>query len=178
MPQSASESLIRVLNEVSGAIGRVKAEEIEALGDAIVAAGGVFVAGEGRSGLVVRCLAMRLMQLGLRAHVAGETVTPAFGPGDLLVVVSGSGERRVTCTTAGVARDLGGRVAVVTAAPGSSLVRMADICVAIPVGESEQFGGSAFEQAALLVLDSLALLLHHRLGRSWDEMRSRHATLE
>lgn len=41
---------------------------------------------------------MRLMHLGLTVHIVGETTTPAIGPGDVLLVASGSG------TTGGIIR--------------------------------------------------------------------------
>jgi 6-phospho-3-hexuloisomerase len=52
------------------------------------------------------------------------------------------------------------------------------VTVTIPVGQSVQFGGSLFEQTALVVCDSLTLILQQRLGQSEADMESRHATLE
>ena len=178
MLQTVCEATAIVLSEIESAAGAVNPEDVEALGRAVAAADGVFITGEGRSGLVAKCLAMRLMHLGLRAHVVGEAVTPAFGSRSLLIAVSGSGETPLTRTVAEAALSSGGAVAAVTAAPVSSLARSAGISVVIPIRKSAQFGGSLFEQAALVVFDSLALVLQHRLGRSDDEMRSRHATLE
>ena len=39
--------------------------------------------GQGRTGLVMQALAMRLYHLGLDAHVAGAMTTPPVGAGDL-----------------------------------------------------------------------------------------------
>ena len=58
----------------------------------MLAAQRVYVAGAGRSGLIARAFAMRLLHLGFDVYVVGETVTPALQPGDTLVVFSGSGE--------------------------------------------------------------------------------------
>ena len=52
----------------------------------------VFVAGAGRSGLISKFFAMRLMHAGLEVFVVGEIVTPSIGDGDLFLVFSGSGE--------------------------------------------------------------------------------------
>ena len=38
----------------------------------------IFVDGEGRSGFVGRCFAMRLMHIGYQPYVMGETITPAL----------------------------------------------------------------------------------------------------
>ena len=45
--------------------------------------------GAGRSALALKMVAMRLRHLGLDAYVAGETISPALGEGDLLLVASG-----------------------------------------------------------------------------------------
>jgi 6-phospho 3-hexuloisomerase len=178
MSHTVSEAISLILEEVRNAAGAVKPESVKALGEAALSAQAVFVAGEGRSGLVAKCLAMRLMHLGLETHVVGEAVTPAFSADDLLIVFSGSGETAAACTIARAAKEQGGKVATVTTGAGSSLGALADVTVVIPVGQSLQFGGSLFEQAALLVCDSLTLILQQRLGQSETDMRSRHATLE
>ncbi len=79
--------------------------------DEILAAGRVYVAGAGRSGLVAKAFAMRLMHIGYDSYVIGETITPAFSRGDTLVVFSGSGETNSiydVCETAKkISSDLG-----------------------------------------------------------------------
>ncbi|WP_100012692.1 6-phospho-3-hexuloisomerase [Lentibacillus sediminis] len=49
-----------------------------------------FFAGEGRSGLIAKTAAMRLMHSGKAVFAVGETTTPAIQEGDLLIIVSGS----------------------------------------------------------------------------------------
>ena len=186
------ESWRLVLAEVEAALAQVRAEEVAALEAAILTAGAgdqgpgaggeeagaIFVAGEGRSGLVARAFAMRLRHLGRRSYVAGETVTPAAGAGDVLLAVSGSGETRVTRARAEAAREAGVRVVVLTGVRGSSLARLADLCVTIPTGESAQYRGSLFEQSALVFFDALVGRLQKKLGLSGEAMGERHATLE
>ena len=43
---------------------------------------------------------------------------------------------------------------------------------------TEQYGGSLFEQAVLLICDALAMLLQRKLGISDDQMSERHTNLE
>ena len=171
-----------ILTEIEGALAGVQEEQAAALLEAIVQAKAVFVTGEGRSGLVARCFAMRLMHLGLSAHVVGESATPALKKGDLLVAVSGTGESEITCTRAKLAASQGGRVAALTASEGSPLASAADLAVVIPAGRGRastaQFGGSQFEQAALVALETIVLELQEQLGQSAGEMGSRHATVE
>lgn len=174
-----------VVHEVEAALERVPEEQVSALEDAVVKAGDVFVTGEGRSGLIGRCFAMRLCHLGLRCHVVGETSTPPVGRGDLLVAISGTGESAVTRARAELAAEAGASVAAVTAALDSPLGGMADLMVCIPAptgggaeAASEQYGGSLFEQCALLALDAVVLALQQRLRQSREQIAARHATVE
>jgi len=176
----ADSEFKQVIAMISAEIGRllsqVDAREASRLVDALAASQGVFVTGEGRSGLIARAFATRLMHLGLPVHVVGEAVTPAAGAGDLLIAVSGSGATLVACAHAQAARALGMQVAAVTASPGSPLVALSDLQLLIS-GPSEQYGGSLFEQAALAALDALALLLQRRLGQTAADLEARHANL-
>jgi 6-phospho 3-hexuloisomerase len=178
MPEKPLEALRVVAGELSRVLSQGRADEMQALQDAILGAQSVFVTGEGRSGLVARCFAMRLAHLGLKVQVVGETVTSAFRPGDLLIAVSGSGTTSATCLHASSAADQGGRAVAVTANPGSPLARSADLALLVPSQGSVQFGGALFEQSALVLLDAIALALQTRLGRTSEEMQARHATLE
>ncbi|MFP4056091.1 MAG: 6-phospho-3-hexuloisomerase [Candidatus Brocadiia bacterium] len=153
--------------------------------DGLVAARRVYVAGEGRSGLVGRAFAMRLIHLGMHSFVCGETITPAIEAGDLCIACSGSGETPITCHRARRSREVGATVAAITAAPGSRLAAEADIEVVLPApttpssaSPSEQFGASLFEQSLLLFLDAMVLLLQEHRGASPESMSAKHANLE
>lgn len=54
----------------------------------------IFVVGTGRSELVGKAFAMRLMHLGFNVHVVGEVTTPAIRDKDCLIAISGSGETK------------------------------------------------------------------------------------
>jgi 6-phospho-3-hexuloisomerase len=92
----------------------------------------IFVAGKGRSGLVARCFAMRLMHMGLASYVLDETITPATQRDDLLVVFSASGETEDACVAAEKGRRLGARVVAVTTDPESRLGESATMKVVLP----------------------------------------------
>lgn len=89
----------------------------------------IYVAGAGRSGLIARAFAMRLLHLGFDVYVVGETITPALQPGDTLVVFSGSGETHTMATFAETVNGLGGSVCLITASPDSTMSRIADCVV-------------------------------------------------
>ncbi len=156
----------------------------------------VLVVGAGRSGLVGRAFAMRLMHLGLNVYVLGESITPRLGKGDLVVVISGSGRTRLVVTAAEVAKSIGARVVAVTSHPESPLGRVADLVVFVPgrtkVSDVDEYYvrqilgihepltplGTLFENTALAVLDGVIVELMRKLGKSEEELASRHPNIE
>ena len=74
----------------------------------------IYVMGAGRSGLVAKAFAMRLMHLGMISYVVGETITPALQRGDLIVVLSGSGKTRTIMEIVQTAKEIGGRISLIT----------------------------------------------------------------
>jgi len=156
----------------------------------------VFVVGVGRSGLVGRAFAMRLMHLGFSAYVVGETVTPAAGEGDVLVAISGSGRSAAVVAVAEVAKNLGVRVVALTSYPDSALAKLADMVVVIPgrtkvshedrwevrqlLGLHEPLAplGTQFELVAQVFLDSVVSELMARLGKDEEDLREYHANVE
>ncbi len=158
----------------------------------------IFVVGQGRSGFVGRSFALRLMNMGLTVYFLGETITPAAGKEDLILAISGSGTTKITLTASSTAKEIGAQVVAVTSYPESPLGNIADLIVPIGgrtklgwpkekdylvrqiLGESETLSplGSIFENNCMVFLDSMVVELMHRLGKSEDELRKLHATLE
>jgi len=146
----------------------------------------LFLLGAGRSGLALRMTAMRLMHLGLTAHVVGETTTPAIAEGDLLIAASGSGTTAGIVRSAETAAKVGARIVALSTTDSSPLADVADHLLVIPAaakldrsGEaSAQYAGSLFEQAVVLVGDALFHALWQRSGASADELWPRHTNLE
>ena len=52
----------------------------------------IFLAGAGRSGLVAKAFAMRLMHLGFYVYVFNESIAPPVREGDIIIIVSKSGK--------------------------------------------------------------------------------------
>lgn len=176
-----------ILYELEQTLQKVRPEEIEALAERIASAGAIFVAGSGRSGLMMRAFAMRLMHMGFRAFVVGETVTPGIAACDLLVIGSGSGETRTLAAMAAKAKSLGAAVAALTVVPESTLGQLASARVVIPAATKEgaagravtgQPMGSLFEQALLLLLDTIVLHLMEMKSLEGAAMLNNHANLE
>lgn len=103
--------------------------ETSAFFNRMLSAERIYVAGAGRSGLIARAYAMRMLHLGYDVYVVGETITPAMQPGDTLVVFSGSGETRTMATYCTTVKALGGYVCLITASPNSTMAKNADCVV-------------------------------------------------
>lgn len=137
-----------------------------------------FCSGQGRSGLVAQMVAMRLMHAGFDVHVVGEPTAPSIGEGDGLVMISGSGETPVTLHLARLALRFGARMLAVTTRADSTLAGLADAVIEVPTAGTGQFGGSLFEQSALLLLDAVVLDLTAGDPQAHAAMQARHANLQ
>ena len=188
MPGMLKDDISTILSEVTALLDWFDTEPVERLLGLLAACPAVHMAGAGRSGLLVRCAAMRLMHLGLRVHIPGDTLTPAIRRGDLLLVASGSGETGGLVAMARKAREHGAEVALVTANRASTLSLLADPAVileaptpkagVIAAVASTQPMGSLFEQGMFLFFEAIVLELMRRSGQSSADMFARHANLE
>ncbi|WP_457753951.1 3-hexulose-6-phosphate synthase, partial [Thermococcus sp.] len=106
------QTIRKAMHDITEHIGHVadalRLEEVRGMIDAMIGANKIFIYGAGRSGLVGKAFAMRLMHLDFNVYVVGETITPAFEEGDLLIAISGSGETRTIVDAAEIAKKQGG----------------------------------------------------------------------
>jgi 6-phospho-3-hexuloisomerase len=180
-----------VVAEVSECAARVEQEEASALVDAILArvsSGRVLLAGAGRADCAVRGFAMRLKNLGIDAHVVGDTTTPPIHSGDLLIVGSGSGGSSELVVAAEKAKAVGADVVLVTIVAESPVGLLADAVVVIPAQSpearvaslemeqvaSEQPMGALFDQTMALVFDAAVMALMKETGQDSSAMFARH----
>jgi 6-phospho-3-hexuloisomerase len=158
--------------------------------------GKVLVMGAGRSGLVGKAFAMRLLHLGFNSYVLGETIVPSISRGDVAVAISGSGRTGLIVEAADAAKKVGAYVIAITTYPESPLGQLADLVVMVPgrskvskmddyfarqiLGLHEPLAplGTLFEDTAMLLLDGVIYYLMMRLNVTEDEMRNRHANIE
>lgn len=172
--------------------------ETEAFLSAIQSAERIYVMGAGRSGLVAKAFAMRLMHLGFISFVVGETITPAMRQKDLLVIFSGSGRTKTIADIAETAKEIGGRIALITSNRDSKISRMADVIVIIEnqrdqvrdetaefeirqmTGEHKSFAplGTLFETAAMVFADACISRLMEVSMIDEKELKNRHANIE
>ncbi|MFP3720565.1 6-phospho-3-hexuloisomerase [Niallia circulans] len=147
----------------------------------------IFVVGEGRSGLMAKSFAMRLMHLGATVYVVGETITPALSSEDILVAISGSGKTKSVIWTAETAHKLGCTVLVLTTNPSSPLVEEATHTICIPAStkyrqanemKSIQPLGSLFDQCAHIIFDTICLNFAELNEIGFEEAFKRHSNME
>ena len=121
----------RTLDDLGAVFGRLAPGAEAGLVDAIAAARRIAVYGAGQEA-GMDSLGMQLFQLGLDAHVVGEMTAPPLGPGDLLVVSSGSGASNIGDALIEAARAAGAKIAVVTAQPRGHTPSRADVVFHVP----------------------------------------------
>lgn len=171
-------SLQVIADEVAQVLADIDETRLAAARELITStSGAITTTGQGRSGFVATMTAMRFMHLGFAAHGAAEATAPAITSGDLLLVVSGSGQTPVSLSFARIARSAGARVLLLTRNPGSPLGELADVVLEIPAKSSSQPGGSLFEQTALLALDAIIRDIAQSIPDWAALLRSRHTNL-
>lgn len=178
------ESLEYILNSIEYSIDNLECESIEGTVDILTSANNIFVYGSGRSGLVGRSFAMRLMQLGLDSYFVGETITPAVKPGDCVFIVSKTGETQTAIQTADIVKNRVGdsEVIVLTASPNSTLASYADTMIVLRSDDNSKNYklaplGTVFEDTAMIFLDGLISVLMGELGETEEDIKDRHPIL-
>jgi 6-phospho-3-hexuloisomerase len=187
MKAQATDALFAgALDEVRDVLEAGAAAEVDRLCDELLKARRIACYGVGREGLMMRALCMRLMHLGLDAHMVGDMTTPALGSGDLLLVSAGPGSFSTVKALLGVAGSAGARTAVVTAQPEGDVAQAADTVIHLRAqtmaddkgGTSVLPMGSLYEAAMLIFFDIVSIVLRDRTGQTSEGMRARHTNLE
>lgn len=182
-----NQYLAKILNELTPAVDFIKDEDAEKLVNGILESKKIFVAGAGRSGLMAKSFAMRMMHMGFDAHVIGETITPNFEKDDILIIGSGSGETKSLVSMVEKAKSIGGTIAAITIFPDSTIGKRSDIVIKLPGSPKDKTDGqyqtiqpmgSLFEQTLLLFLDAIILRLMEKKGLDSTAMFHKHANLE
>lgn len=178
--------LRRDLEEVTAILAGIPDASADLLVAALLAAPHIYVLGLGRSGLIGRMFAMRLMQIGRETHVVGDVTTPAIAPGDLLIALSGSGRTETVLHLARKAQGYGARVIAITADGATPLATLADLAVIVPATSAKVDPSAAtqlplanaLEQALAIFLDCVGAMLAAQCGRDNRALMARHANLE
>lgn len=172
-----------ILDKISSVLSATNDEYYQQLTDMLDNARRIFVSGAGRSGLVGRFFAMRLVHSGYDTSMVGEVVTPSINAGDLLIVISGSGETEQLIAFTKKARSMGANILLLCSKASSTIGDMAD--AVFQIGKTEQYGktvgmpmGTVFELSTLSFLEGAISHIIHEKGIPEEIMRQRHANLE
>lgn len=176
-----------VANEIFTVLSKINIDEALSLSLQLKKAKRIFICGEGRSGLMGKAFAMRLMHGGFNVFVIGETITPSIEKGDLLVTISGSGSTSSLLQFATKAKDVGAINVLVTTNRDSKIANISENVLVIPAAtkyrlpnepETIQPLGNQFDQSVHLLLDAIIIYTLNESENVNDAMAKRHANLE
>lgn len=176
-------------------INQIDEEQVNQMIETILESDSIFIVGSGRSELIGKAFAMRLMHLGFNVHVVGDVTTPAIKNSDCLIAISGSGETKVVTIAAGTAQEIGASVVGITTNTKSTLGKNLNVTVKIESKSKEPWKhptshvlkgnyddlapmGTLFEDSTHLFLDGLIAEFMARLGKKEIDLKKRHATIE
>ncbi len=194
------DAMIEIVEFVKKSIDIINDDQVEQMIDVLIDAykrgARILVMGAGRSGLVGRAFAMRLLHLGYQVAVLGETIVPRIKEKDIVVAISGSGRTKLIVTAAEAAKSVGAYVIAITSYPNSPLAQLADAFVIVPgrtkIAKEEDYYtrqilgiheplaplGTLFEDTVMIFLDGVIVELMKRLGKTEEDLRDVHANIE
>jgi 6-phospho-3-hexuloisomerase len=192
------EMMLLMASKIRAIANKISDDDVEKFMKELLMAKRVYVIGAGRSGLVAKAFAMRLMHLGLQAYVVGETITPALSTGDAIVIFSGSGKTKTVADIAETARDIGAHICLITSNADSRIGKIADCVVIIEhhrdevtddaaeyeirqmMGEHKSFAplGTLFETASMIFGDAVISRLMEITKVDENALKNRHTNIE
>jgi 6-phospho-3-hexuloisomerase len=191
-----NDAIEEIVENVMAVSAEIDEQNVNDMMGILTSSKNVFLLGQGRSGLVARAFAMRLMHLGISVYVVGETITPAIGEEDCLLAISGSGETSYIISTAMIAKKRGAKIVAVTSYEKSTLGTISDLIMHIKgrtkVDSEKNYIkrqmngkhlslsplGTLFEVSTLIFLDALIAQLMDKMGKTEDDLKKRHTVLE
>ncbi len=191
-----NDAIEEIIDNVKTASEELDKKRVKEMLKLLTSCDNVFLLGLGRSGLVARAFAMRLMHLGIGVYVVGETITPAIGNNDCLLAISGSGETSYIISTAQTAKKRGAKITAVTSYVDSTLGKISDLVIHIKGrtkidseknyirrqinGKHQSLSplGTLFEVTTLIFLDGVIAQLMVDLGKTEEDLKQRHTVLE
>jgi 6-phospho-3-hexuloisomerase len=190
------KTAIEINKMIRSILDKIDKKQVEKFIDKIIHSRNIFVVGAGRSGLVARAFAMRLMHLGFKVYVVGETITPSVVPGDLVIAISGSGKTSFTLNSVQTAKKLKATVVTVTSFADSPIAKLSDCVVVIKGREmkgakKDYFSGQLtgahepltplgglFELTLMIFLDAIVTKLMTVYEEEERDIKKRHANIE
>ncbi|HMK45788.1 MAG TPA: 6-phospho-3-hexuloisomerase [Methanocella sp.] len=194
--QVVSDTMLAIADHLVDVAENIDQSSLEEFARTLNSANRIFVMGAGRSGLVAKSFAMRLMHIGFQVYVVGEIVTPAVSTGDVVVAISGSGNTRTISEFGEICKKLNVRLVTVTSNSNSVLGRMSDLIILIDVKQRPQQSkeymerqlrgnhksmtpmGTLFELTTAVFLDAFIAKMMVLRGVNESDLKQRHTVLE
>ena len=176
-----------ILGEINLALEELDLETCESFINIILKSNRIVLYGAGRVGFVMKGFAKRLRHLGLESYFLDDVTLPFTGPGDLMIIGSGSGSTPTVKVVAELAKNNGLDLILITAKSTSPIAKMSSSAIIISVPSKEDIDKYAasiqpmttlFEQALFILLDALVLNMMQILGESKESMKRRHNVIE
>jgi 6-phospho 3-hexuloisomerase len=178
--QENQKLVINKISEILDATDLAYAEQMTEMFDG---ARRIFISGAGRSKLVGNFLGMRLMHSGYDVSMVGEIVTPSIKEGDLLIIISGSGETEQLVAFTNKAKSVGAKIVLICSKAESTIGDLAD--GVFQIGKQDLYKtvkgmpmGTVFELSTLCFLESVVSHLIWEKEIPEEKMRERHANME
>ncbi|HJJ40315.1 MAG TPA: 6-phospho-3-hexuloisomerase [Methanocorpusculum sp.] len=195
---SVNDMMCLMAGRITEIANSINEEQISAFIQAILDAKRIYVMGAGRSGLVAKSFAMRLMHTGFTSYVVGETITPAIAQGDLIIAFSGSGNTKTIADIAETAKNFGVKVALISSDENSRIGKIADFMIKIEtqrdpiakdsheyeirqmLGAYRSFAplGTIFETSSLIFSDAVISTIMTMKKIDESELKRRHTNIE
>ncbi|XKH50499.1 SIS domain-containing protein [Chryseomicrobium palamuruense] len=176
-----------VLEEIAHVVKHTNIKDFTEMEKYIQKGRRLFLYGEGRSGLMVKAFGMRLMHAGYTVFIIGETTTPSIGEGDVLLILSGSGESTASRHIAETSKKSGATPLLVTANPELQSNLLYTHVALIPAATKHRLAhepdtiqplGNQFDQSAHLLLDSLVIYLNRSNEHfTNDALKNQHTNI-
>ena len=177
------KEILELVEQVHRQLEIREPDAVSSLTQKIIGAHSVFLLGAGRSGLIAKCFAMRLMHCGIASYAAGECGTPRPRNGDLAIILSASGETPSLVAISRRLRETEVEMTLISARSDATLSTLCDNKIILTGCENHQRQnllpmGSLFENAAFLLLESTVAETIASTGIDQAFMQDNHTILE
>ena len=194
--QVVTDTMISIAENLIDVADCIDQSSLDEFASMLISANRIFIMGAGRSGLVAKSFAMRLMHIGFQVYVVGEIITPAVTAGDVVVAISGSGNTRTISEFGEICKKLNVKLITVTSTKNSTLGRLSDLSVVIDGKQKPSPGkeymerqlrgnhksltplGTLFELTAAVFLDAFIAKMMVLRGVDESFLKQRHTVLE
>ncbi|BAW31397.1 MAG TPA: SIS domain-containing protein [Methanothermobacter sp.] len=178
----------KIMKHSMKAAENIDKKEVQGIVEELAKPRSIFILGSGRSKLIGEAFAMRLAQLELKVHVIGDSTTITPKEGDLIIVISSSGDTDTIIKEVKRLKGKGTTIIGITANKKSKLKEISEFKLYVETGEYRDYKkeikkgncdnltplGTLYEDTSLLILDGLIATLMEKLGKTEKDLAEAH----